>query len=377
MATPTSSRYEPFERDDLPVIVVSAVALVAGGPLTILNQAVASARRFDGANFLFLVHDAGPWPTAGNVRLAAIPWARRSYPQRIYAEYVLFPRLSRQWRPNAWLSLQDTTPPVTAGRQAVYCQNPLPYWRPTLQDLRLDPATVLRARVYGLVYRAFADRNDHIIGQLPWYTEFIGTYMGVPPSRWLVVRPTAGPPSPIGNAGRSVLSPDRNVLHCLYPSLPRVFKNFEEAIALCDQPGLHLTLTLTGRENRYARHVRARAERFPNVRLIGRLSHENTLATMAQADVVLFPSRLETFGLPIKEAIELDRTLVLPVRPWTTAIAADHDKTFFYRSTEQGRAILAALARGERPPVTEPPTIPEPDLTQVEGFDALYRLLLE
>jgi glycosyltransferase involved in cell wall biosynthesis len=376
MATPNSSRFEPFTRGDLPLIVVSAVALVSGGPLTILSQAVASARRFNRANFVFLVHQSEPWPAADNVRFIAIPWARRSYTRRLLAEYVLFPRLSRRWRPHAWLSLQDTTPPVTARRQAVYCQNPLPYWRPTLRDLRMDPATVFRARVYGHVYRAFAGRNDHVVGQLGWYTRFIGTYMGVPPSRWLVVTPTAGPPAATGDRPRSVIPDERTGLDCLYPALPRVFKNFEEAMALCDQPGIRLTLTLTGKENRYAQHVRSQADRSSDVRLVGRLSHGDTLAAMARSDVVLFPSRLETFGLPIQEAIRLDRTVVLPVRPWTTAIAGGEANAFFYRSIDEGRQILAALARGERPAVNEPPTGPEPDIPRLEGFEPLYGLLL-
>jgi hypothetical protein len=369
---------DPFERRELPLIVVSGVALVSGGPLTILNQAIADARRFHGANFLFLVHDAAPWQVGGNLHIVAIPWARQSYLQRIYAEYVLFPRVSHRWRPAAWLSLQDTSPPVTARRQAVYCQNPLPYWSPTLRDLRLDPATVLRARLYGLVYRTFADRNDHVVGQLPWYTAFIGRYMGVPRSRWLVVTPSpVGPvPTDEGAPDPAPLLTDRNELECVYPSLPRVFKNFEEAIALCDQPGVRLTLTLSGHENRYARYVRSQAERASNVRLVGRLSHRDTLATMGTAGAILFPSRLETFGLPIQEAVHLGRPVVLPVRPWTAALAAGYQNAFFYGSIEEGREILAALAHGERPAVTEPPVNPEPEIKRLEGFEALYRLLL-
>jgi len=70
-----------------------------------------------------------------------------------------------------------------------------------------------------------------------------------------------------------------------------------------------LTLTMAGDENPYARHVRSRAE-GRRVRFVGRLSHPDTLATIADADVVLMPSRLETFGLPIREAMEARVTVV-------------------------------------------------------------------
>jgi hypothetical protein len=367
-----------FDRPDLPLIVVSSVAPFEGGPLTILEQAVGDARGFEGANFLFLVHDAGRGDPGGNLRFLAVPWARRSYARRIFAEYVWFPTLSRRWTPDVWLSLNDTTPPVSARTQAVYCHNPLPYWRPTARDFRMDPRQVLVSFAYGLVYRTFARRNDYIVGQLPWYTRFIGEYMHAPRDRWLVVAPRSGRNPEISHTGgRSVLdNPRRARLECVYVSLPRVFKNFEEAIDLCDQPGVGLTLTISGDESRYARHIRTHAGSRGDVRFAGRLSHRDCLATMEEADVVLYPSRLETFGLPIQEAMDLGRTLVLPIRPWTVEIAAGYEGAYFYRSLEEGRAIVRALARGDRPPFLDRPVPEASDALRLEGVSELYRLLL-
>jgi hypothetical protein len=367
-----------FERSHLPLVVVSAVAAVSGGPFTILRQAVAEARGFRGGNFVFVVHDARLWQAGGNVRFVGLPWARRSYLHRVLAEYVWFPVLARRWRPEVWLSLLDTTPPVSARRQAVYCQNPLPYWRPNLTDSRFHPFEVLRSFTYGLVYRAFARRNDHIVGQLPWFTEFIGQYMRVPKERWVVVSPRTERPQPDPRAidGSVLAEPPHELLECVYVALPRVFKNFEEAIDLCDQPGVGLTLTISGDENRYSRHVRAHARaRQSTARFRGHLSHAASLATMTNADVVLFPSKLETFGLPIQEAIDLERTLVLPVRPWTVAVAGRYERAFFYRSLDEGRAILGALSRGETPARWRPPTT-STDIPELPCFAELFRLLL-
>src|ERR671935_164713 len=96
--------------------------------------------------------------------------------------------------------------PFTILEQAVYCHNPLPYWHPTLRDLRFDRLEFARSFLYGFVMRAFASRNDHVVGQLPWYTEFIGGYMGVPRDRLLVVAPrAAGTIRSTDPAGRSGL----------------------------------------------------------------------------------------------------------------------------------------------------------------------------
>jgi hypothetical protein len=369
---------DAFDRPDLPLVVVSAVAVVNGGPLEILRQAISEAREFREANFLFVVAGATRWEEGGNIRFLALPWASRSYLHRLFAEYVYFPQLSRSWKPGVWLSLLDTTPPVHASRQAVYCHNPLAYWHPSLRDFKLGPSEVLRSFAYGFVYRAFVGRNYRVIGQLPWYTAFIGSFMGVPRTRWLVVTPrpeSPGEPSPTD--GRSALAaPPHDQLECLYVSLPRVFKNFEEAVDLCNQPGVRLTVTLSGAENRYARHVRAYAGTRGQVRFAGRLSHPDALASIANADVVLYPSRLETFGLPIQEAMGLGRLLLLPVRPWTVAIAGGYERAYFYRSLDEGRAMLAAVARGEHQPTPWRPESPQTDLPRLSGFAELYGLLL-
>ena len=97
---------------------------------------------------------------------------------------------------------------------------------------------------------------------------------------------------------------------------------------------------------------------------------------MEEADVVLYPSRLETFGLPIQEAMDLARTLVLPIRPWTVEIAAGYEGAYFYRSLEEGRAIVRALARGDRPPFLDRPVPEASDALRLEGVSELYRLLL-
>lgn len=356
-----------------PLIVVSAVAFVEGGPLVMLEEAVAGARAFAGADFRFLVADERRWESDDHVRFVGFPQARRSYLRRLYTEYVRFPALSRAWSPDAWLSLHDTTPPVTARRQAVYCQNPLPVWDPTLTDLRLHPFEVIRSRVYRFIYRLFARRNDLVIAQLPWFARFVGHLMRVPSDRLLVVTPEVVAREEV--TGTSRLAGERARLECFYPALPRVFKNAEEAIALCDQPGVALTLTMTGDENPYAAHVK-RSVRDQQVRFVGRLSHEDALATMAAADVVLVPSRLETFGLPIEEAIALDRVLVLPVRPWTVEIASDHPKAFFYRSLAEGRAILEALAEGRDPDRAWRPSPQVDDIARAEGFPGLYERLI-
>ena len=93
----------------------------------------------------------------------------------------------------------------------------------------------------------------------------------------------------------------------LYPAYPRVFKNMETLCAaarLLREAGLQdfeVRLTIDGTENRYARRIASEFGAVPGVRLLGRQTREAIFALYAEADCLVFPSRLETWGLPITE----------------------------------------------------------------------------
>jgi len=357
-----------------PLVVVSAVALVNGGMFEILRQCIESAAHLKEADFIFLVHTSEGLPVQANTTYMPFPRANHSYFRRLYTEYVSFMALSRQLRPDIWLSLHDTTPRVIAGLQAVYCHNSLPYFRPRLKHALLEPFLVVRAFLYGWIYRFRSQRNDFVIAQLPWFTSFLGRYMAVPADKLIAVRPNFNAASESAFQANQAEMTQGKKLICFYPSLPRVYKNFEEAIDLCANAEATLWVTLKGDENRYAKYVH-RQGKGKDVVFMGLLTHEECLKKMALADVILFPSDLESFGLPILEAMSLGKTLVLPVRPWTVEIAGAYQAAHFYENLAQGREIVQSLVQ-RQPRITIGRPKAENSVRCLEGFTELLRFLI-
>jgi hypothetical protein len=76
-----------------------------------------------------------------------------------------------------WLSLHDTTPNVLAGRRAVYCHNPFPYYKWKMREWSFTPKIVLFSLFSKYAYWKNIRKNTYIIVQQEWMRkEFIRAF---------------------------------------------------------------------------------------------------------------------------------------------------------------------------------------------------------
>lgn len=355
-------------------LVISAVNLVEGGGLQVLRDCVAAAARLgDRVAITVLVHDRALLDRA-DVTIIEMPAPKRSWWRRIDAEYRGFRALSQQLHPDVWLSLHDMTPNVVAGRQYVYCHNPAPFYRPSLRQMWHEPPFAAFNLLYSLLYRINIQRNTAVVVQQDWLRrEFQRRYR---PANVITATPridaAVAPPA-------AKLGPARVFL---YPALPRAFKNHEVLCAavrqLASDPGWHgeLRFTLDGKENRYARWIAQLAADLPGIRLIGRQDRGSMQRHYAEADVVLFPSTLETWGLPITEAKALGKPILLADLPYAHETLGSYDRASFIvpHSADGWASALRAAGEGRydfAAPVA-PEALQQPDFTD---WDALLEHL--
>ena len=317
-------------------LVVSAVNFNEGGPLTVLQECLETAAKYLPADWKItaLVHCKG-LISHPRIETLYFPNSKRSWLIRLWLEWVTFGQLSKKLSPDLWLSLHDITPRVLARRQAVYCHNPSPFHKLTLRDAWLDPGFGLFNLLYSTLYGLFLSRNYAVVVQQAWIRDvFRGLYnhprvvVAYPEqsdiSRNVIVRKISLGPF---NSSRPLL--------LLYPALPRVFKNVEvlcEAFkrlpsALTD--AVELRLTMCGTENAYARDLYRRFSLVPGIHFIGRQSRQRMEREYSCCDVVLFPSRLETWGLPITEAKAWGKPLVVADLPYARETVGTYDAVTF------------------------------------------------
>ena len=98
-----------------------------------------------------------------------------------------------------------------------------------------------------------------------------------------------------------------------YPSTPDCHKNFEtlcEAARMLEEEvgkgKFRVVLTIAGTENRYARWIKKRWGDVSSIEFAGLMSKERLFGHYTAACCLVFPSRVETWGLPITEYMQLN-----------------------------------------------------------------------
>lgn len=302
-------------------VAVSAVNLRKGGTLRILQQTLEYLSARDDVHTVALVHDRGLCEYPG-IEYIEIPWAIRSWAHRLWCEYVTMHKISLELEAkfgepvDVWLSLHDTTPRVVAKKQEVYCHTSFPFLKLRPRDFLMDPKIPAFRLLTPLYYKIGAQKNDSIIVQQEWFADALSELMRVPRERFRVIPPAGAPSGSESSVTKIFFDPDNpsdlaakmaglaaeGALTFFYAATPDCHKNFEtllEAARLI--PYLKVTITVKGDENRYAKWLRKRWGGLPNVDFHGLMEREELYGYYRSSDCFIFPSRVETWGLPISE----------------------------------------------------------------------------
>lgn len=310
-------------------LVVSAVNLVEGGPLTVLRDCLSSAALTLPPEWkiVALVHDRHLIDIP-RVHLVELPDSKRSWLRRLYYEWFGFWNLSLRLKPDLWLSLHDITPRVFARRQAVYCHNPSPFYKLSWREAWMDPQFGIFNLLYLRLYTPFIRRNRWVIVQQAWLRDVFNQIFGSLP---IIV---AHPSVTCGGGGLGDHQRDRVVF--FYPAFPRVFKNFEvvcEAAKILHERGVvdfEVRLTLRGDENRYGKWLYKNYHDVAEVKFIGLQNRKQMENQYREAGVVIFPSKLETWGLPISEAKANNVALLVAELPYARETVGTYERVSFF-----------------------------------------------
>jgi glycosyltransferase involved in cell wall biosynthesis len=360
-------------------IVLSGVNFVEAGPLSVFKDALQELAGHYASHYeiVALVHRRGLFDIDG-VTYIEFPQVKSSWLRRLHFEYWSLRGLSRRLRPYLWLSMHDMTPNVTAEVRAVYCHNPSPFYRLGAREAFTDWKFSLFTFFYRYLYAINLRRNDLVIVQQEWLRgEFRRRYRA--PN--IVVAHPRIPSLEIPEVHEEQRAPERAV-RFFYPAYPRSFKNVEfllQAARILEQGGVdgfNVWLTIDGSENRYAAKLRSEYGGLRSVSWLGILPRDRILLLYAKADCLLFPSKLETWGMPISEFEQTGKPMLVIDLPYAhETVGAYPAVRFFPPDDPQMLAdamksfIQGRLAFGE----TTAPSIPAPFAAD---WSELFRILL-
>lgn len=333
-------------RSSMTTIVVSGVNIRKGGTLTIMRQCLgylSSLATVGGYRIVALVHrrELADYP---HIEYIELPWSIEGWGKRLWCEYITMGRIAKQIGDiDLWLSLHDTTPRVKARRQAVYCQTSFPFYKWQWGDFRFDPKIPLFAMFTRFAYQLGIQRNEYLIVQQSWLREGFAHMFGIDEAKFIVA-PVAVSSAPSVATLPSSSTTSSGLYTFFFASTADSHKNFEtlcRATALLEErvgKGLFRTIiTVAGSENKYAQWLHNSWGHVQSLVFHGLMDKATLYEHYEQADTFVFPSRIETWGLPITEYMHTkgaEAQLLLADLPYAHETAGGADRVAYFPATD-------------------------------------------
>jgi glycosyltransferase involved in cell wall biosynthesis len=314
-------------------VVISAVNFTSGGPLSVLLDCLKALKAYrynNNFDITVLVHKRELVSAFLNdFNIIEFPLIKTSWLKRIDFEYLKSKKISKEINPKIWISLHDMTPNVTAEVQYVYCHNPAPFYSVSSKEVSLDFKFFLFNQFYRYLYRINIKKNKFVIVQQDWLrTQFEKNYK----VNTIVAYPNLQEVSEVYKQNESVKK-DNFVF--FFPSFPRVFKNFEvilEAASLLEKyrHDFKVIITLDGEENKYSKMLYSKYSKCSAIDFIGKLNRDEVFVNYDDADCLIFPSKLETWGLPISEFKPFNKPILLADLPYAHETVGRYEEVSFF-----------------------------------------------
>jgi glycosyltransferase involved in cell wall biosynthesis len=326
-------------------VVLSGVNFTEMGPLTVFKEAIASfaSEHADTYEIIALVHRKSLFNIPG-VRFIEYPEIKSSWLKRLRFEYQDCRAISEEIQPYLWFAMHDMTPNVRADIRAVYCHNPSPFYSFSLREAILDWKFGLFTVFYRFLYGINIRANDFVVVQQDWLrTQFQSRY-GV--GKVVVAHPSVDH-LPIGRA--TVAKDADRPYRFFYPAYPRTFKNLEQILSAArrlESSGFdrfEVWLTTNGTETRYAAKMKREYADLATVQWMGLLPRTDVMRLYAEADCLLFPSKLETWGMPMTEFKTTGKPILAADLPYAHETVGDYARVGFFEIGND--ATLASIMK--------------------------------
>lgn len=314
-------------------IVVLATAATSRGALTVLQSlhrhVVESQQTHE---WIFITsHDAVASTPTVRTRILSAP--KRSWIHRLVFEFLQAARQVNALHPDVVFSLQNTLPFGLRGRSAVYVHQPIPFQSHRSFSLRKrgERRLAIYQHAMGPFIRCSIARADLTIVQTRWMKNAIIAPARVSPDRVKVVSPSL---SDLGVASSCL--PFRPV-RFIYPTSQLVYKNNECIYAACSilaSGGItdfSVIMTLEG------------LPPSPQVEFVGHISREDVLNVLRDSTLI-FPSYIETYGLPLAEARALGSLVLVAECEYAREVMDGYPRAHFFDPSRPDE--LATLMEG-------------------------------
>ena len=317
------------------IVVVNSTANRSSGSLSILNQFVNHLTILRGEDkYLIFTAPTYKCPDIANVLFISIN--TQHWIKRIKWDLYGLKKWLKQHNiiPDILVSLQNTGVNYDAP-QIIYYHQPIPLvnykWNLLKKEERLF---YLYKKIYPLFVKRSLTNNTHIVVQIQSIKNAFVSKFKVKESSVSVIRPDIN----IMNYEEVPYIEFDNEINFLYPSTPYEYKNHIEIVNAINalnfkNPNLvkkiKVHFTFNANENQKLLKQITHFGLIQNFIFEGQLPFEKLLSYYKSCSALLFPSYIETFGLPIIEAAGAGLPIIISDVPYSRDVIGNYEGAKF------------------------------------------------
>lgn len=304
------------------IVVNDIAASGGGGALSVLDSFHQHVREHDKDNEWIFLLGSDLLEESPRVRTVLRPDVKSCWLRRLYFDLVAGRRLFASLRPDVVFSLQNTVTYGVTCPQVVYVHQSLPFQRVrNFSLLRRDERFLaVYQHVIGRIIRWSIRRADRVIVQTDWMRDAILNQVGVAENRVETISPDLEDLS--AHRWNGALDSRK----FFYPTAAHIYKNNDCIYRACqllrEQGTSEFRVTMTVDP----------PSPDPNVEAIGRVSRHQVLQTLARSTLI-FPSFIETYGLPLAEARALGSIILAADLPYAREVLRGYANAYFFDPT--------------------------------------------
>jgi glycosyltransferase involved in cell wall biosynthesis len=289
-------------------VVVFDVAAESGGGLSVLDDFY-SEMLANKENDYLLILSVINLKEADNIHIRNYRWIKNSWLHRLFFDFFIAPSLVRGYKAEVVISLQNIMICCKASEKVLLFQNILPLsdFRYGIKDFKLW----IYQNIIGKMMIHSIKKSDKVIVQANWIRNQCVKSLKVPESKFIVRKAEYREDSSTNYKPSSPLV-------FFYPASAMPYKNHKVILEACMRIkngsssvySFCVIFTLSGQENKNSRRIKETVEAcgLP-IRFVGELTRQEVKRYYGMS-VLLFPSYIETVGLPLAEAAACNTPII-------------------------------------------------------------------
>jgi glycosyltransferase involved in cell wall biosynthesis len=312
-------------------IVINATALGSSGALTILEQFIEAIPADNHEYVVFINSGVKLIISQDNIRL--VNKDVKSFRKRFIWDTFGIKNWLREHKvlPLATISLQNTNFRTKRNiPNFIYYHQSIPFFGATWNPFCVAERELwFYKNIYPFFVRLFINKKTEVFVQSTFIKESFAKYFDFPLNKIHIISPRINLPALVKSNEPSL---DRNQLNLFYPATTFVYKNHStilKALSRLDKKFQQkITLHLTCEKNDLK--IKSDVEEIQfKINFMGKIDFARVQQMYNETDALLFPSFIETIGLPLIEAASYGMKIIVSDLPYSREVLFDYEGVVF------------------------------------------------